>query len=192
MARIGESLGRPFVRAFNDLPTNMRPIGSLPRLLKGQLKQNKDTITDADKFDDIPDAIDTNRPRRSGEESRGSTDNGPGEWAQSPTRSKGVEYQEFITGMERGTEYRVDGVNFDGYDSTRNVLLDAKDWRGFPPANTDFWHNGALDEIMRQANAADGTAVEWHFSTESAKDAVDDLLRTHNLVDHITTVVTPN
>lgn len=93
--------------------------------------------------------------------------------------------------MERGTEYRVDGVNFDGYDSARDVLLDAKDWRGYPPAGQDFWHGGTLDEIMRQLNAADGTPIEWHFSTESARNAVDSLLRQNNLGDAITTVVTP-
>lgn len=95
-----------------------------------------------------------------------------------------------ITGVERGAEYQVDGVLFDGYDAQRGVLLDAKDWRGYPPANRSFWHEGTLDEAMRQLRAARGKLIEWHFSTPQAKAAVDALFRANRL-GGITTIYTP-
>ena len=59
----------------------------------------------------------------------GATDGGPGTWS-SITRpdTDAYRYQELITGAPRGVEYNVNGVNFDGYDAQRGVLLDAKHW----------------------------------------------------------------
>jgi len=57
----------------------------------------------------------------------GLTDGGPGVWGRSPKRTKGIEYQEQISAVGRGAEYRVNGVWFDGFDSNRKVLLDSKD-----------------------------------------------------------------
>lgn len=120
----------------------------------------------------------------------GKSDDGPGQWERSPARTRGQDYQEQITGVERGAEYQVDGVLFDGYDAQRGVLLDAKDWRGYPPANRSFWHEGTLDEAMRQLRAARGKLIEWHFSTPQAKAAVDALFRANRL-GGITTIYTP-
>lgn len=130
---------------------------------------------------------------RIGVVARGSSDGGPGLWAKSPKRTKGVEYQEFVTRMEGGTEYKVNGIFFDGYDQSRKVLLDAKHWDNYPPAGTDFWYSGTLKEIRDQLNATRGTdtRIEWHLSSQSAKDAVDLLLEEKGLLGEITTVYTP-
>jgi hypothetical protein len=130
------------------------------------------------------------RPLRTHAEVLGKSEGGPGKWEQSPKRSKGEEYQEQISGVERGAEYTVDGTRFDGYDSQRGVLLDAKDWEGYAPADAGFWHNNALKEVRKQIDAANGTPIEWHFSTQKAKDAVDAMFRNERLSE-ITTVVTP-
>lgn len=118
----------------------------------------------------------------------GSSDGGDGEWGPGKnTGDKGVEYQEQITGAPPGTEYLVEGpagntVAFDGYDSNRNVLLDAKEWDNYPPLDTTFWQSGTLDEATRQLAAAGTTPVEWVFSTQEAADAVADLFAANGIV----------
>ncbi|NQX13298.1 hypothetical protein HQQ80_16855 [Microbacteriaceae bacterium VKM Ac-2855] len=129
---------------------------------------------------------------RAGETWRGQTEGGPGTWEKSSTRTRGVEYQEFITRMERGTEYRVNGVYFDGYDPVRNVLTDAKDWKNYPPSGTVFWHKGTLKEVRLQIRAAGETPIEWHLSTAAAKREVDLLLQKYGLQEAIQTIVTPS
>jgi hypothetical protein len=120
----------------------------------------------------------------------GKSEGGPGQWAKSPRRTKGQAYQEQISGVGRGAEYEVNGVRFDGYDASRKTLLDAKDWRNFPPLNKDFWHKATLDEARRQLGAANGTAIEWHFSTQGAADAVAGLFKANGITG-IKIVVTP-
>ena len=59
----------------------------------------------------------------------GASDGGPGAWSSiSRPDTDAYRYQERITGAPRGVEYNVNGVNFDGYDPQRDVLLDAKHW----------------------------------------------------------------
>ncbi|PWJ60868.1 Tox-REase-5 domain-containing protein, partial [Rathayibacter iranicus] len=128
---------------------------------------------------------------RAGKSWRGQTEGGPGIWRETQKRNGGEEYQEFTTRMERGTEYRVNDVDFDGYDPIRNVLIDAKDWQKYPPLKPQFWKEKALDDIIKQVKAAGDTPVEWHFSTEAAKQAVDLLLETKGLEGAIRTVYTP-
>ncbi|WP_338849804.1 Tox-REase-5 domain-containing protein [Massilia sp. W12] len=95
-----------------------------------------------------------------------------------------MEYQELVTGVERGVEYAVEHpgvpsgkVLFDGYDPVRKVLLDAKDWEKFPPLDASFWNKSVLESAVKQIASARGTKTEWHFSTEQAKQAVSDFLR---------------
>lgn len=105
---------------------------------------------------------------------RGTSEGGVGSWERAPIRSGGVEYQEQICRVERGLEYYVEGVAFDGYDPARNVLLDSKDWRGYPPTDANFWEYKTLDEAVRQTNAAraSGTQIEWVVATEQAATAI--------------------
>lgn len=105
---------------------------------------------------------------------RGTSEGGVGSWERAPIRSGGVEYQEQICRVERGLEYYVEGVAFDGYDPARNVLLDSKDWRGYPPTDANFWEYKTLDEAVRQTNAARAsvTQIEWVVATEQAATAI--------------------
>ena len=127
---------------------------------------------------------------RSVQQMLGQTDGGPGTWGRSPKRVKGEAYQEQITGVERGIEYDVpfEGVKtgkvrFDGYDVERKVLLDAKDWTGYPPLNADFWHEELLKQARNQVRAANSVPVEWHFSSQSGLDAAKDLLKEKKIND---------
>jgi hypothetical protein len=123
----------------------------------------------------------------------GTTDGGPGEWGYSPTRTRGEAYQEQITGVPRGVEYQVNGVWFDGYDPTRNVLVDAKDWVNYPPPNAEFWEDDAVTEARRQLDAAEGTGVrvEWHVASQQAADALNALFQDDRLLSQIKVVVVP-
>jgi hypothetical protein len=121
----------------------------------------------------------------------GSTDGGPGQWRYSPMRTGGETYQEQVTGVPRGVEYQVNGVWFDGYDATRGVLVDAKDWVGFPPADAGFWRPGVTQEARDQLDAASGTGahVEWHVASQAAADALHELFRDDRLLSQIRVIV---
>lgn len=108
-----------------------------------------------------------------------------------PVRTTGTACHELISGMERGSKYSVDGVNFDGYDPTRNVLLDAKDWKNYPPLSQKFWKDGTVDGIRRQVAVADGMPIEGHFTTEAAKDTIDELILDARLMGQIDAILTP-
>ncbi|WP_338849796.1 DUF6861 domain-containing protein [Massilia sp. W12] len=118
----------------------------------------------------------------------GQSQGGPGVWQAAPLRAKGVEYQELVTGVERGVEYAVEHpgvpsgkVLFDGYDPVRKVLIDAKDWEKFPPLDAEFWYAKTRNDAKKQIEAARGMPIEWHFSTLSAKNAVRDLLNEYEI-----------
>jgi hypothetical protein len=107
----------------------------------------------------------------------GATDGGPGAWS-SITRpdSEAYRYQERITGAPRGVEYNVNGVNFDGYDADRDVLLDAKHWTQECPLGDRCrseplrraLSSKLVEEALRQIDAvrAAGTAIEWRVVDE--------------------------
>jgi hypothetical protein len=118
-------------------------------------------------------------------------------WQKSPRRSGGEAYQEQISGVERGIEYAVTPpggtgkpVFFDGYDAKRSVLLDAKDWKNYPPESARFWKDNAHEEAVAQLKAANGAPIEWHFSGRKGYDAVNDLFHDED-VQGIRLVITP-
>jgi hypothetical protein len=123
----------------------------------------------------------------------GLSEGGPGTWALSDKRSGGEAYQEQVTGVPRGVEYQVNGVWFDGYDASRNVLVDAKDWMGYPPADRDFWHDKTIEEARRQVGAVGGTGtrIEWHVATQEAADALNALFDRDRDLSGIRIVVVP-
>jgi len=106
----------------------------------------------------------------------GESDGGPGQWEKAPVRPRGAGYQKEITEAPEGVEYAVHArtptgkVLFDGYKDGK--LLDAKDWEQWPPANTEFWQQGVLEDARRQLDAAPGTPIEWHFPNEDKAQAV--------------------
>jgi Restriction endonuclease fold toxin 5 len=107
----------------------------------------------------------------------GTSDGGPGQWDYCPTRSGGQDYQEQITNVPRGVEYKVGGVWFDGYDPARNTLIDAKDWNGFVLPGTQFWDDTVIDEASSQVKAAQGTGarVEWTVNSQREADAIREI-----------------
>jgi hypothetical protein len=107
----------------------------------------------------------------------GASDGGPGEWSSiSRPDTDAYRYQERITGAPRGVEYNVNGVNFDGYDAQRDVLLDAKHWTQECPLGDRCrseplkraLSNKLLEEALRQIEAVreTGTRIEWRVVDE--------------------------
>jgi hypothetical protein len=201
--------GRPIDAPVNDI-TNTTPIFVED---SGESSNTEFPITETDPADlvvyndsadnDRNSSTDNSAPVRETLSDRnytiGSSDGGPGVWANTPIPFKGAEYQQWVTGAPQGTEYIVEGVKFDGYDPERDVLIDAKDWDN--PANpwpardsSGAYQIWALDsvkaEARRQLAAANGTAIEWHFPTpEKAEEAQAILDRAG--IKGITAVVTP-
>ncbi|HEY0942444.1 MAG TPA: Tox-REase-5 domain-containing protein [Steroidobacter sp.] len=107
----------------------------------------------------------------------GASDGGPGIWSTiGRPDNDAYRYQERITGAPRGVEYNVNGVNFDGYDAQRDVLLDAKHWTQECPLG-DKCRSEPLKqrlaatliaEARRQLDAtrATGTMIEWRVVDE--------------------------
>ncbi len=89
-------------------------------------------------------------------------------------------YEEFISGAPRGRKYRVRCIDFDGYDSQRNVLLYAKLFRRLRHQRKEWglrgWDGPVLNEAKRQVRAANGTQIEWHVGLEEPAARVRTLL----------------
>jgi hypothetical protein len=89
-------------------------------------------------------------------------------------------YEEFISGAPRGRKYRVHCIDFDGYDSQRNVLLYAKLFRRLRHQRKEWglrgWDGPVLNEAKRQVRAANGTQIEWHIGLEEPAARVRTLL----------------
>lgn len=81
-------------------------------------------------------------------------------------------------------------VRFDGYGAERNVLLDAKDWKKYPPGRAAFWQEEVIKQASLQLSAAQGVAIEWHFSAKESLDLVREILKRERLTG-ITVVLTP-
>ena len=128
----------------------------------------------------------------------GKSEGGPGNWQYCPRRrGRGGAYQQQIARVRRGLEYEVpytrakDGVvRFDGYDAERNVLLDAKDWRRYPPGHAYFWQKKVIKQASQQLHAARGVAIEWHFSSKAGLELVRGVLRQEHIA-RIRLVLTP-
>jgi restriction endonuclease fold toxin 5 of polymorphic toxin system len=138
----------------------------------------------------------------------GQSDGGPGVWGEpktprsSKTTKRSSPYQQKITGAPEGTEYLVPlerrktgEVAFDGYDPARNTLLDAKEYKNYPPKDVkpalrDKMEKGIADEAAAQVEAAKGTPIEWHFPNPQKAAEVKKIL-SKNGVEGITIVVTP-
>lgn len=117
----------------------------------------------------------------------GATDGGPGAWSSiSRPDTDAYRYQERITGAPRGVEYNVNGVNFDGYDAQRDVLLDAKHWTQECPLGDRcrseslrrILADRLLQEAERQISAVRGseTAIEWRVVDEEMAIRISSIL----------------
>ncbi|XNR95039.1 restriction endonuclease fold toxin 5 domain-containing protein [Streptomyces sp. R-74717] len=101
----------------------------------------------------------------------------------------GARYQEQISKVGRGKEYRVPldkltgkPVDFDGWDASRGTYLEAKyGYKGKDYYNAD---TGTLtskvadrwaDQARRQVDAARGKPVEWHLSDPDVAEAAREM-----------------
>lgn len=124
----------------------------------------------------------------------GASDGGNGKWVtRGRPDSPAIRYQQQVTGAPRdGTripEYEVNGVDFDGYDAERNVLIDAKHYTEVCPladCKPEFLRGKISDELVQQARrqleaideSSDPSAsVEWHVPNKQMAEKIDEILR---------------
>lgn len=136
----------------------------------------------------------------------GASDGGPGAWS-SITRpdNDAYRYQELITGAPRGVEYNVNGVNFDGYDANRDVLLDAKHWTQECPLGDkcrsqplrQLLTDKLVAEAQRQLDATRSSSarIEWRVVDEEMALRISSILaseiRNPAARQRITVIYTP-
>lgn len=145
-------------------------------------------------------------PRSPSHFALGASDGGPGTWSRiSRPDTDAYRYQERITGAPRGVEYNVNGVNFDGYDSQRDVLLDAKHWTQECPLGDrcrseplkQALARKLVEEATRQLDATRGTniAIEWRVVDEEMTlrigSILDDAIQSQDERSRITVIFTP-
>jgi hypothetical protein len=90
---------------------------------------------------------------------------------------RSLAYQEQISELKRGFEIKLNGVRFDGCRAEDGVMLEAKG-PGYAdkmdgPNDWQEWYTGAKDigdQMKRQATAATGRMVEWHFAEKPVAD----------------------
>jgi hypothetical protein len=156
------------------------------------------------KHDDTSDPRNYNPPDWAGNLKNhplGEADNGDGYWAsrdRNPApnwkNESWLRYQEQITGTARGQEYvvphpkeGVPDVEFDGWDSSRQTYLEAKNgYDGYlskssPGELTPSGKAEFVTEAQRQVAAAGGKAVEWHFSNREVAKAARRAFREEGL-----------
>lgn len=133
----------------------------------------------------------------------GSSDGGPGQWREiKRPDTPAYRFEKQVTGAPKNTEYNVNGVDFDGYDAKRNVLIDAKNYgpdnplvTNTPPFLVKSMQDKALKEAQGQLNAARPPAkVEWHVSNKAAVDALTKLFEESNLTgkERLVIIFTPD
>ena len=145
-------------------------------------------------------------PRSPSNFTPGATDGGPGTWSSiARPDTDAYRYQQRITGAPRGVEYNVNGVNFDGYDPQRNVLLDAKHWTQECPLGDrcrseslkQMMADRLLEEAERQIRAVRGSeaTIEWRVVDEEMALRIGDILdrgiRSPASRERITVIYTP-
>ncbi|MFI1222006.1 MULTISPECIES: Tox-REase-5 domain-containing protein [unclassified Streptomyces] len=132
----------------------------------------------------------------------GDADAGDGYWASrdrnpAPNWKRNepwLRYQEQVTGTKRGQEYVVPhpregkpAVEYDGWDSSRQTFLEAKNGYGSYLSRTD---SGTLNpsgkdkfitEARAQVEASGGRTVEWHFSDPDVAKAARKAFRDEGL-----------
>lgn len=142
----------------------------------------------------------------------GASDGGNGQWViRSRPDSAAIRYQQQVTGAPRnGTrvpEYEVNGVDFDGYDAERNVLIDAKHYTEVCPL-ADCKPEGLKDAVTkklvldarRQIDAikmsSDPEArIEWHVVNNEMASKISEILQQQLLGEYdgrIAVIFTPD
>jgi Restriction endonuclease fold toxin 5 len=125
----------------------------------------------------------------------GTSEGANGVWIREPVPLKGADYQEQISGVERGTAYYVKGTKFDGIYRAEKVLVDAKDWKGYAPVNSrgelqPWFVTETLGQAEKQLRSAAGLgySVRWVVSDEAAAGRVRTLFAERNISIQIVVV----
>ncbi|MFG3403544.1 Tox-REase-5 domain-containing protein [Streptomyces sp. NPDC048142] len=131
----------------------------------------------------------------------GDADAGDGYWAsrdRNPApnwkNESWLRYQEQVTGTNRGQEYVVPhpregkpAVEYDGWDSSRQTFLEAKNGYGSYLSKTDSstltpsGKDKFVTEARAQVEASGGRSVEWHFSDPDVAKAARKAFRDEGL-----------
>ena len=142
----------------------------------------------------------------------GASDGGAGQWVErGRPDSAAYRYQQQVTGTPRnGTrvpEYEVNGVDFDGYDAERNVLIDAKHYTEVcplaeckPEALRDAVAAKLASDARRQIEAVDASSapdarIEWHVVNKEMALRIASILRERlprRTVGKIAVIFTPD
>jgi len=127
----------------------------------------------------------------------GASDGGPGEWVTRPRADNpNFRYEKQVTGAPNNTEYRAGNSDFDGYDASRDVLLDAKNYgenNAVVKGGPQFLIDKELKQAREQVESAGGTKVEWHVANETATRNLNDLFKDDPaLAGSIEAVYVPN
>jgi Restriction endonuclease fold toxin 5 len=135
---------------------------------------------------------------RSAKDVIGTSEGGNGVWIREPVPAKGADYQEQITGVERGTAYYVKGTKFDGIYPAEKVLVDAKDWVGYAPVGSNgqlqsWFVKGTLEQAEKQLRSAAGSgySVRWTVPDEASAARLREVFRTSKEPVNIQIVVVP-
>jgi hypothetical protein len=111
----------------------------------------------------------------------GQSDGGPGVWINAPPLKNPADscYQCQITGAPVQVEYKVNGIRFDGYDPSTNVLIDAKRFENWPLPDKAFSVNSILLAADTQTRAARGTSatIVWHVPNQAAKAKIEQIFK---------------
>ncbi|MER5890415.1 Tox-REase-5 domain-containing protein [Streptomyces sp. NPDC001941] len=181
---------------IEGIPTYYVVIGDQAVLVHNNDKKGKCSIAEAMDPDDPKHPSNWSKPSWDGKlktRKVGDVDGGDGAWAnrprnppENPITESWRRYQEQVTGTRRGQEYVVKNpkggkdVEFDGWDSSRQAYLEAKNGYGGMVKDGEFLKPTAdkfLDEARRQLEAAQGKTVEWHFSNKEAYEAAQKLFK---------------
>lgn len=137
----------------------------------------------------------------------GASDGGNGAWMEMPRPdTPNFRFEKQVTGAPNNIEYNVPvtgntkGVNFDGYDAERGVLLDAKHYTDANPLVSpstplvvkESFTADLTAEARRQLAAANGSKIEWHVSNDKAADAIRVLFAQDASLKKITIIFTPD
>jgi hypothetical protein len=123
----------------------------------------------------------------------GASDGGNGQWVErGRPDNDAYRYQQQVTGAPRnGTrvpEYQVKGVDFDGYDAERNVLIDAKHYTEVCPladCKPEFLRGKIAENIIAQArdqidavlaSTDPAASIEWHVVNREMALKVETIL----------------
>ncbi|MBV9861866.1 MAG: hypothetical protein JO267_06935 [Alphaproteobacteria bacterium] len=85
---------------------------------------------------------------------------------------RAIAYQSQITGLPPGLEVELNGARFDGCRESDGTMLEAKG-PGYAAMMDGSWFTGAPaieTQMRRQADAAAGRIVEWHFVEQPVAD----------------------